>query len=190
MGLRRKTDTNIFTFDSIYNLATVNDVKTQNRLFAIARNEWYFRGTPWGVFGDLSYEYDEFRAFDYRIAMHGGMTYKFIDNGPTLFKGRAGAGVSREFNGPNDNWIPELIFGLDFEHKFNESTKFFATGDFLPNVNHFQDYRLQLQAGFETMLCKEYNLALKLGMQDLYDSTPEGRKPNDLTYFVSLMWKF
>ena len=35
---------------------------------------------------------------------------------------------SREFGGPNDDWIPELIFGLDFEHKFNESTRFFTEG--------------------------------------------------------------
>lgn len=190
VGLRRKTDDNIFTFDSLYTLSSTNDVRTQNRWFTIARDEWYFRGTPFGAFVDATFEYDEFRAFDYRVATHGGVTYKFIDNNQTLLKGRAGAGASREFGGPNDEWIPELIFGLDAEHKFNDSTKIFATADYLPKVTNFNDYRIQLQAGFETMLCKEYNLALKLGIQELYDSTPEGRKPSDFNYFASLIWKF
>lgn len=189
-GLRRKTEDSIFTFDSIYNLASQNEVTTQNRWFTIARNEWYFKGTPWGAFVDGTFEYDEFRAFDYRVATHGGATYKFIDNSQTLLKGRAGAGTSREFGGPNNDWIPELIFGLDVEHKFNDNTKFFATGDYLPKVTNFGDYRLQIQAGLETMLSKDYNLALKIGVQELYDSTPEGRRPSDLNYFVALMWKF
>lgn len=190
LGAKRKTDDNIFTFDSIYNVASQDDIKTQNRWFTIARNEWYFKGTPWGVFVDGSFEYDEFRAFDYRVATHGGVTYKFIDNSQTLLKGRAGAGTSREFGGPNDEWLPELIFGMDVEHKFNECTKVFATGDYIPKVTDFKDYRLQIQAGFETMLSKEYNLALKFGIQELYDSTPEGRKPSDLNYFACLIWKF
>jgi len=190
IGLRRKTDDNIFTFDTQYNLASQDDIRTQNRLFSITREEWYFRGTPWGVFVDGTFEYDEFRAFDFRVASHAGLTYKFIDNIQTIFKGRAGAGASREFGGPNDDWIPELIFGLDFEHKFSDSTKVFTSADYIPNINNFSDYRLQIQAGFETMLSKEYNMALKIGVQDLFDSTPEGRKSNDLFYFVSLIWKF
>jgi putative salt-induced outer membrane protein YdiY len=190
VGLRRKTEDNIFTFDTQYNLASLDDIRTQNRLFSIARDEWYFRGTPWGLFVDATFEYDEFRAFDFRVATHAGLTYKFIDNGQTLLKGRAGAGASREFGGPNDDWIPELLFGMDFEHRFNDNTKVFTSADYIPNVNDFSDYRLQIQAGFETMLSKEYNLALKLGVQDLFDSTPEGRKSNDLFYFVSLIWKF
>lgn len=189
-GLRYKTDDNIFTFDTTYNYAEQNNAVTQNRLFSIGRNEWYFKGTPWGVFVDGTYEYDEFRAYDYRIASHAGLTYKFIGNSQTTLKGRAGAGVSREFGGPNDDWIPELIFGLDFEHKFNDCTRFFGTADYIPNINNFTDYRLQIQAGFETMLSKEYNLALKLGIQELYDSSPEGREPSDLNYFVALIWKF
>lgn len=190
LGLRRKTDDNIFTLDSIYNYASQNNDTTQNRWFTIARNEWYFKGTPWGVFADATFEYDEFRAYDYRVATHGGLTYKFIDNTQTMLKGRAGAGASREFGGPNDEWIPELLFGLDVEHKFNDCTKVFATGDYIPKVTNFTDYRLQIQAGFETMLSKEYNLALKFGVQELYDSSPEGKKPSDLTYFAALIWKF
>jgi hypothetical protein len=32
-------------------------------------------------------------------------------------------------------------------------------------------------------------LSLKTGVVDRYDSTPNGRLPNDITYFVTLMWK-
>ncbi|HMP15459.1 MAG TPA: DUF481 domain-containing protein [Gemmatales bacterium] len=190
IGLRRRTEDQIFTFDTQYNLASLNDIRTQNRLFSIARDEWYFRNSPWGLFVDATFEYDEFRAFDIRVASHAGTTYKFLDNQQTLLKGRAGAGASREFGGPNNDWIPELLFGLDFEHRFSDTTKLFSTVDYLPNLNDFSDYRIQFQAGFVTMLSKEYNIALKLGVQDLYDSTPEGRLANDLFYFVALMWKF
>lgn len=190
LGLKRKTDDNIFTFDLLYTLATINDIRTQNRLFMMGRDEWYLGGTQWGYFVDGSAEYDEFKAFDLRIATHAGVTYKFIDSGPTLLKGRAGAGISREFGGPNDDWIPELLFGGDWEHKVSDTCKVFASADFFPNITDLNDYRLQLTAGLEACLSMDHNLHLKLGIQDLYDSTPEGRRPNDLFYFITLMWKF
>lgn len=189
-ALRRKTEDNILSIDLLYTLAELNDIRTQNRLFTLARDEWYTHGTAWGYFADTSAEYDQFKAFDLRLAMHGGVTYRFLDTKTTLLKARAGAGVSREFGGPNDDWTPELIFGGDLEHRISETTKVFATVDVFPSVTDLSDYRVQLAAGLETMLSTEYNLALKLGVQDFYDSTPEGRKANDLLYFVTLLWKF
>ena len=40
------------------------------------------------------------------------------------------------------------------------------------------------------MLDEDSNLNLKIGVIDRYDSTPNGRKPNDFDYSVLLLWKF
>jgi hypothetical protein len=33
-------------------------------------------------------------------------------------------------------------------------------------------------------------VTLRLGITDRYDSTPQGKRPNDLEYFGVLLWKF
>ena len=35
----------------------------------------------------------------------------------------------------------------------------------------------------------DQNLSFKLSVIDRYDSTPDGRKPNDLDYALLLLWK-
>ena len=187
---KRETPDAIFKINGLYRYGTARGVRNENRAFTLARNEWLFGASPWSLFADGSLEWDEFRAFDLRVASHAGLGYRFLKTDTTLLKGRAGAGFSREIGGPSNRFVPELVFGFDFEHKFSDRQKITATVDYYPDLGNFADYRLEARAAYELLVDPKHNLTLKLGLLDRYDSTPEGRKPNDIEYFGALLWKF
>lgn len=189
-NVKSESPDHLWVADLVYNYAEAFGVRNENRAMFNTRYEWLYGDSPWSTFVSGQMEYDEFRAFDVRLAMHLGVAYTFVRTDWTLLKGRLGAGTSREIGGPNDRFIPEALMGLDFEHQFNDKTKFVSSFDYFPNITDWSDYRFQLRAALETVLVEEWNLSLKVGIFDRYDSTPEGRKPNDLEYFATLMWKF
>ncbi len=51
-------------------------------------------------------------------------------------------------------------------------------------------YRLNSQVNWEVVIDEENHLSLKIGVVDRYDSTPEGKEPNDLDYKTVVVWSF
>ena len=189
--VKRKTTRTRFTLDALYRYSRANDVLAEDRVFVNDKFEWLFPGSKKNMFLSGTTEYDQFKAFDVRIARHAGLSADFIDNDITTLTGRAGAGASREFGGPMDRWVPELLFGGDFEHKLTELQKIVLSFDYFPDVGDFTDYRMQVKATYEIVINPEMGLTLRLGVLNLFDSTPgAGRQSNDLDYFATLLWKF
>lgn len=54
----------------------------------------------------------------------------------------------------------------------------------------FANYRLNSKAAWEVLLGEEMHLSMKVGVLDRYDSYSNGKEPNDLDYFVTLLWSF
>jgi putative salt-induced outer membrane protein YdiY len=180
----------IFKTELLYAFANANDERTENRLLLTSRYEWLLGDTPWSIFVRGELEYDEFKAYDVRVGLHSGVGYTFFKDDTTLFKGRVGAGASREIGGPENRIMPEGLIGLDFEHKFTGRQKIAASVDFFPDLGDIGEYRAELKACYEILIDPEWNLTFKIGALDRYDSTPEGRKANDIEYFALLVWKF
>ena len=101
-----------------------------------------------------------------------------------------GLSASHEIGGPNNKTNPELLFGGEYKHKFNETHLISAQMSYYPNVTNFTDFRLNTQASWQIVLSQVHKLSLKLSIIDRYDSTPEGAKPNDLDYSTLLLWTF
>ena len=104
--------------------------------------------------------------------------------------GRFGAGASREFGGPDNRWVPEALFGGDYEHQINKRNKVIAKIDYFPEWGDFSNFRLVSDLAWEYLIDAEGNLSFKLGANDRYDSTPNGRKPNDINYSALILYKF
>ncbi len=188
--LERKTPLIETAFGFDYSKATANGIETQN--FANLQWDWdrvFSEGSPWSSFSKTNILFDEFRPFDLRLAINGGVGYKWIDDGVTLFRTRTGAGVSREFGGPNSNWIPEAVFGIDFNRQLGKFQKLTATVDYFPAFSNFNDYRLVSDFSWEMLLHEVSNLSLKFSVLDTYDSTPDGAVANDINYALLLLWK-
>ena len=154
----------------------------QDRKLANPNLSWYYSG---------AYDRDRFRDFDFRVSLHSGLgalLYKFDDRS---LRARMGAGTSREFGGQMDEWIPELQFGFDWERKLTKRTRLYTNFDLFPNVEELSDYRLNLRAGFETLLDEALDMRLRAFVFNQYDSQPgAGFNGNDLNYGLALVFGF
>lgn len=187
---KRETPGHIFCTDILYGYGEANGVRGENHALWNARDEWLFVGTPWSIFVSSTLEYDEFTAWSTRAAAHSGVGYQFLKTDTTLFKGRLGAGASRELGGPENRVVPEALIAFDFEHKFTERLKALSTVTFYPDLGEIGEFRAIGSACLEYLVDPVWNLTFKVGTLDRYDSTPEGLQANDIEYYAVLLWKF
>jgi putative salt-induced outer membrane protein YdiY len=187
---KRKADNNILTLGLDYNKQTAQTVSTTNRLYFDGRFERMLGASRWSLFAHETVEYDEFQPFDVRDTSDAGVGYRAIKNDNTTLVGRFGAGFSHEYGGPeNGQYIPEIVFGLQLERQISKRQKFIGVAEYAPDVGDFLRYRLRTQAALEVLLDQEKNLSLRMGVLERYNSLPNGARPNDLDYALTLMWK-
>jgi putative salt-induced outer membrane protein YdiY len=187
---KRKTDRDVISLDLDYRRNTSDSLTTAHRTYLDWRYEWLFEDSPWTWFAHGTVDYDEFQAFDTRVTADTGLGYQIIDAEQTSLLGRFGGGWSREIGGPDDDYVPEAVFGMDFEHKIGKRHKLAATVDYTPDVTDMADFRLNSKASWEVLLDGDMNLSLKTSVLDRYDSTPNGVEANDIDYSVTLLWSF
>ena len=135
----RETDINKTAFLASYFYAA-NDISTvTDRFFGQVRRERNLPNPRWTGFFQAQYEWDRFKSFDYRLALHGGLGFEVFKLEDGFLKLRFGAGASREFGVPDTEWLPELQFGGDWERQVTDTLKLFATSDYYPNVSDFAE---------------------------------------------------
>lgn len=187
---KRKTDEHLFDIRMTHNRTETNGVEKQNNALLYGDYDRYFDDSPASLFMKQGVEHDRFKAFDLRYNISAGVAYRFIKSEPFNLKGRFGSGTSREFGGSQDRWVAEALFGSDVDYQWNKSNKFVARFDYFPEWKDFSNYRIVSDASWEMLWDQMGNLSFKIGAIDRYDSTPGGRKPNDLTYSMLLLYKF
>jgi len=154
------------------------------------RTEWPLKKSPWAGFLHGTGEYDEFKPFDARVTMDGGLSYSFIKRDTTELVGRFGGAVSHEIGGPDDAYVPEMHWGLKLRHNLSKRQKLAFDVACYPSVDHMEDYRLNSQASWTIVVDPELGLSLKFSAADRYDSTPHGANPNDIDYAILMLWEF
>jgi Protein of unknown function, DUF481 len=194
LNAKRRTADNLFVTDFLYSYANLNSAITQNQALLNARDEILFAGTPWSLFVATNIEYDELRAYRFRVGVYGGVGYEVINDEWMTWRLRAGAGAVREIagyaGGPASRWVPELVFGTDYTYKIDDRQSLEATVDYFPRVDDFSQFRVRARAAYQILLDKENGIALRLGAQNRYDSNPGPARRNDLTYFATLGFQF
>lgn len=200
VGLRaiRKTEATEFTAKLTYNITNSMGERTENQLIGESRFE-HFHFKPFSYYVHGTYEFDQFTAFDYRLTADAGLAWNIIHDGnfdfylineSTNLKLRGGAGTSREFGIPDAEYIPEASFGFSFSHQLTKRQRLSADSDYFPDVRDWNDYRIRSNATWEIKVDPEGNMSIKFSLIDRYDSTPHGKKHNDLTYAAQLVWDF
>lgn len=188
--LKRKSDFTLFDLRATYNRTSAGGTETQNNALIYTNWERFLGASPWTLFVKNGFEFDKFKAFDFRYNLNSGLGYQFFKTDDLTLTGRFGAGVSHEFGGPDDRWVPEALFGGDYEHQVNARNKLLAKIDYFPEWSDFANYRLVSDVAWEYLISADGNLSFKLGATDRYDSTPNGRKPNDVNYSALILYKF
>ncbi|OHB71430.1 MAG: hypothetical protein A2V70_01735 [Planctomycetes bacterium RBG_13_63_9] len=187
---KRETDANRFTLDLDYRKQTDKGAETANRASLDGRYELLFPESPWSSFLDGTVDYDEFNSFDVRLTLHAGLGYELAKSEFSKLAARVGCGTSREIGSPDESYVPEAVFGLDFEHRLGERHKVTAMAEYMPDMSRMDDFRLRSRASWEMLIDPRLNLSLKLSVLERFDSTPNGAEPNDLDYSAVLLWKF
>jgi len=187
---RIEKDVERFYFESKYRLETDSGDRTENEWYNRAIQEWYLPESPrWSWFLQGEVEYDEFQAWDLRVAAQTGPSYLFIDNDTTTLRGRAGLGLAYEFGAPDERLIPEAVIGYDFTHAFSERTRFSSTGNLFFDLEEGDEFRSYVDAAYEVDMTEEGDWTLRVGVEHEYDSDSDVT-PWDVDYFAALVYSF
>lgn len=176
-------------FDIYHNRTSASGTETQNNARSNFRHDWLFADSPWTIYAMSQLYYDEFQAFDLNVNANTGLGYRFIKEDWIELMGSFGSGASRKIGGPNDDWIPEAQFGLDYEQQISPKQKLTAKIDYFPEWGDFDNFRTITDLGWQVQLDVPSNVSLKLAATDRYDGQPDGAPPHNLNYSLLLLWK-
>ncbi|MEC7407829.1 MAG: DUF481 domain-containing protein [Planctomycetota bacterium] len=191
-GLESKRTTKYFDvgFDFDYRQTQTRRSTTEDNGRVSSDFDRVFQGTSHAAFTNFGAEWDRFKAFDLRLNLNGGYGYYWIRSDDASLVTRFGAGASREIGAPNDDWIPEAVFGLESDRKWSERYSTKQKIEYFPAWEDFSNFRLVADWSWEASLDEADKLRLKLSVNNRYDSTPQGARRNDLYYSLLLLYKF
>lgn len=190
LEMKRKTDAYTLALDFDYRQASAQSQTTEDNARFNLDYDRLLGDSNWTMFTKFGMEYDEFKAFDLRLNVNGGLGYYWIRSDKTNLVTRVGAGASKEIGSPDDSWTPEAVFGLEADHKLSDRQKLKAKIDYFPTFEDFSDFRLVTDVAWESLIDNSENLSLRLSVTDRYDSTPQGALKNDFYYSALLLYKF
>ncbi|OWK44327.1 DUF481 domain-containing protein [Fimbriiglobus ruber] len=191
-NVRRKSEDNILTSDFLYVYQNENGSTNAQQALLNSRDEILFPHSKWTIFFANQVEYDELRAYRFRVGVYSGLGYTWYDDKTTTFRTRVGAGAVRELgvDGTGDRWTSEMLYGYDFRYKINAHMSVISILDLYPRIGDWGQFRLRARAAYEYVIDPDTGTVLRTGIQDRYDSDPGNAKRNDLTFFTTLGIKF
>ncbi|MEM6654189.1 MAG: DUF481 domain-containing protein [Planctomycetota bacterium] len=187
--VKRESDLHKLALSLYYNNTSADGETTQSNALLDGRRDWLLDNSPWSLFALTQVFYDEFQAFDLNVNVNGGLGYQLVDSEPIKLGSSFGAGASREFGGPEDEWTPEAQLGFNYEQRIYDAHKFYAKVDYFPEWENFNRYRVLSDIGLEIELSRPSNVSLKLSATDRFDSDPDGVRPHNTNYSILLLWK-
>lgn len=134
--------------------------------------------------------HDEIADLQYRITLSPGAGYYFLKETNTSLAGEFGPAMVFQRLGSADANYVTLRLAERFEHKFSEqSARVWQNVEILPQINRFNNYIVNAQAGIEAAISKK--VSLQVTVQDNFVNDPApGRKQNDLEIISGLKYKF
>ncbi len=183
---RHKTDVDRFKFESSFFYGESSSQKTREDFHTIVQKDWLMPVVPEFLFAEAGYDHDDFKQWEHRANVHGGLGYNWRSHLGADAITRVGAGISEEMGGfsPRDDLAPlytgELAWQINTQNKIEISTQY------QPNDH---DYRLTTVADWTIQLSK--TLGLQLGLRDERDTAVAGTtERNDTRGFGSVVFDF
>ncbi|MEO1715490.1 MAG: DUF481 domain-containing protein [Planctomycetota bacterium] len=178
------------SFLGTYSYATDNDGISENEARVIGRNDWKFEGSKWFAFASGQFDYDEFQDWDTRVSIFAGPGYVWTDTEKQRFMTRAGAGATREIGGSDNAWRAEGVLAAEYRRQLTENQLFNASAEAFPDLGDIRNWRVQSRATWEMLVDPEIALTLKIGVENQYDTDPNGVQRSDTDYFILLTWNY
>jgi len=189
-GIREKDDQRT-TLSAGYYYGASNGDRDDNKLESLARHEWLMPESPWSIFAELQFDYDEFQSWEYRLGAYAGFGYELMREEDFELDGRVGAGAIKEFNSPNDDVRGELLLALVARWQISEKQSLNASTTWYPSLSDGGEFRTVNRADWSVVLDEEMNLSLAAGVRHEYQSEREpGVKADDVKITVGLQFDF
>jgi putative salt-induced outer membrane protein len=175
---------------SYYRNQTDGNVST-HKFSTGLKHEWFIDESPWSVFAQGRFDYDEFQSWDKRVDGAIGAGYLWIDQEDLKVQFKLGAGALKEF-GSSDNGVrPELLAGVDLNWKISQNQKFAAGSTIYPDLSDIGEYRVVSNAEWVIDLNTVEKVSLKVGVENEYQSSVDpGTKNNDFRLYSAIVFKF
>lgn len=165
--------------------------KNTNKATAGVVSEWTIAQTPWFVFADGRYDYDEFKSWRHRLGAHVGVGYHIFKTPEFDWSVRGGIGVAKEFGSDRNEIYPEALIGTDLEWRITENTKVGGSSYLYPDLSDTGEFRWVNKAYAATKINQADGLSLMVGILHEYESDPDdGLDKSDFKLFGGLTLDF
>lgn len=168
-----------------------NSTKNAESLHGFIQYNRLFTERLYG-YGRVDALHDAVADVEYRLTFSPGAGYYFIKNENTKLSAEAGpAFIYEKVGNADEHGYFALRLAERFDQKISDRARIWQSVEFLPQVDHFDNYLINAELGVEADLTKDKKLTLRSFVQDTYDNEPApGRKRNDLKWVTAIAYKF
>jgi putative salt-induced outer membrane protein YdiY len=186
-----KNEKRQWDFDTSYYRDQTDGNVSTNKFTAGLKHEWLFKESPWSIFTQGRFDYDEFQSWDKRVSAAAGAGYLWIDTDDLMVKFKLGAGATKEYGSTDEDVIPELLAGFNLKWNISKNQKFTAGSTIFPDLSEIGEYRIISDAAWVIDLNTVDKVSLKVGIENEYQSQVDaGVKHNDFRLYSAIVFKF
>jgi len=151
----------------------------------------HFLSDKWFLYGNASFESDQFKDLNLRSVLGVGSGYQFIETPETKFSGEVGFSYANEDHElDEDNSYPagRLAFIIE-KPLFDERVMFFHNDEALFNLEEADDITIRTQTGFRFPFYRRLNMTLQYNW-DWEKMPATGQKKTDDRYLLTLGFEY
>lgn len=188
--LAREDEDNRVDLNSAWFFARAGGETRSHEAFLQGTRDWLEHDSRWFLFARGRYDFDDFEPWEHRLSAFGGPGYQLVDTDAVNLRARLGLGASRTF-GIENRLLPEAEGGLEGAWRLTERQTLEGSVSIFPDLSQVNEFRVLASTSWTMKLSPLGDLSLQLGVEDTYQSDPEGgARPNDLNYYGRVGYEF
>ena len=187
----RETKASVLALDAGYFYSSQDGDKTANRFTSGVNHDWLLPDSRWLYFLGGRYDWDEFKSFDHRISVNGGVGYELIKRDDLSLTLRAGGGGFKEIGSGRNEFVPEGLLGADLDWSLSENQSLVASTRIFPDLSESGEFRTFTTAGWKIDIDRADGMSFSINAIHEYISDVDpGVEKTDLQLFAGLTYDF
>lgn len=172
------------------NPSTGENTTTKTQDYLKGSGQWNHLFTP-RFYAGLRVDglHDDIADINYRFTVSPLAGYYVIKETNTFLSGEIGPSYVYERLGDETKSYMGFRAGERYEYKFKNGARIWQTLEWIPQVDEFENWIMNAEAGVSAPIAK--SIDLRLVAQDSYDNRPAtGRQKNDLKLMAGIGYRF
>jgi putative salt-induced outer membrane protein YdiY len=151
----------------------------------------HFLSGKWFLYGNSSFESDEFKDLNLRSVLGVGSGYQFIETDSSKFSGEVGFSYVNEdyVLDEDDSYSAGRLAFIIEKPLFDERVIFFHNDEALVNFEDADDITIRTQTGFRFPFARRFNMTLQYNW-DWEKMPATGQEKSDERYLVTLGYEY